>query len=108
MFYFPFISRLGKRRRQAMTGNVGDAQPGAAKNGGHALVRWECRCQHPPVLLGTYDAQGRINIKARDRYWHIQGVVQTVCPRCGSEHRLDLSRQDGETASRQESSRCVE
>ena len=68
-----------------MTGNVGDAQPGAAKNEARALVRWECRCQHPPVLLGTYDAQGRINIKARDRYWHIQGVVQTVCPRCGSE-----------------------
>jgi hypothetical protein len=54
------------------------------------LVRWECRCQNPPVLLGTYDAHGRVHIKVRDRYWHIDGSVQTVCPRCGSEHMLDF------------------
>ena len=54
------------------------------------IFRWECRCQPTPVLLATYDDRGRINIKARDRYWHIEGVVQTVCPRCGSEHALDL------------------
>jgi hypothetical protein len=42
------------------------------------------------VLLATYDARGRIHIKARDRYWHVQGIVQTICPRCGSEHALDL------------------
>jgi hypothetical protein len=54
------------------------------------LFRWECRCRQPPVLLATYDARGRVHIKARDRYWHVQGIVQTVCPRCGSEHALDL------------------
>jgi hypothetical protein len=54
------------------------------------LFRWECRCRQPPVLLATYDARGRIHIKARDRYWHVQGIVQTICPRCGSEHALDL------------------
>jgi hypothetical protein len=53
------------------------------------LFRWECRCRQPPVLLATYDGRGRIHIKARDRYWHVQGVVQTICPRCGSEHALD-------------------
>jgi hypothetical protein len=87
-----------------MSGTSGDAQPGARGSGVHDLVRWECRCQQPPVLLGTYDARGRIHIKARDRYWHIDGRVQTVCPRCGSEHALDLRaetarRQDGKTAS---------
>ena len=56
----------------------------------HILFRWECRCRQPPVLLATYDARGRIHIKARDRYWHVQGIVQTICPRCGSEHALDL------------------
>ena len=54
------------------------------------LFRWECRCRQPPVLLATYDARGRIHIKARDRYWHVQDIVQTICPRCGSEHALDL------------------
>jgi hypothetical protein len=54
------------------------------------FFRWECRCRQPPVLLATYDAIGRIHIKARDRYWHVQGIVQTICPRCGSEHALDL------------------
>ena len=54
------------------------------------LFRWECRCRQPPVLLATYDARGRIHIKVRDRYWHVQGIVQTICPRCGSEHALDL------------------
>jgi hypothetical protein len=54
------------------------------------LFRWECRCQQTPVLLATYDGHGRIHIKVRDRYWHIEGIVQTVCPRCGAEHALDL------------------
>jgi len=56
----------------------------------HILFRWECCCRQPPVLLATYDARGRIHIKARDRYWHVRGIVQTICPRCGSEHALDL------------------
>jgi hypothetical protein len=61
----------------------------------HTVVRWECRCQPTPVLLATYDAQGLIHIKVRDRYWHVSGTVHTVCPRCGSEHALDLSGQSG-------------
>jgi hypothetical protein len=53
------------------------------------VIRWECRCKEPPVLLGTYDSSGRVNIKVRDRYWRIIGQVWTICPRCGSEHELD-------------------
>lgn len=59
---------------------------------GAPLVRWECSCKQPPVLLATYGANGLIHIKSRDRYWHVRGAVQTVCPRCGGEHRLDLSQ----------------
>lgn len=54
------------------------------------VYRWECRCQDRPVLLATYNAQGRINIKVRDRYWHVLGQVWTICPKCGAEHVLDL------------------
>jgi hypothetical protein len=42
------------------------------------------------VLLGTYDATGKVNIKVRDRYWHVLGRVWTVCPKCGAEHVLAL------------------
>jgi len=52
------------------------------------------------VLLATYGANGLIHIKARDRYWHVRGSVQTFCPRCGGEHRLDLS-QDTHTTENQ-------
>jgi hypothetical protein len=54
--------------------------------------RWVCPCQEPPVLLATYDPTGRLNIKVRDRYWHLFGFghVQAICPRCGAEHVLDL------------------
>jgi hypothetical protein len=55
-----------------------------------SVSRWVCRCQDPPVLLATYDRAGRINIKVRDRYWHVVGMVATHCPRCGAEHVLDL------------------
>lgn len=54
------------------------------------VSRWVCRCQSPPVLLATYDQAGRINIKVRDRYWHVIGMVATHCPKCGAEHVLDL------------------
>ena len=47
--------------------------------------RWECGCRETPVLLGTYEADGRINLKSRDRYWHVYGRVETHCPRCGAE-----------------------
>lgn len=68
----------------------GSGAPARAASG-PPLVRWECRCQQPPVLLATYGPNGLIHIKARDRYWHVRGSVQTVCPRCGGEHQLDLS-----------------
>lgn len=54
-----------------------------------AVVRWECRCQEPPVLLGTYDSSGTVNIKVRDRYWHVIGQIWTTCPRCGAEHAFE-------------------
>lgn len=54
-----------------------------------SVRRWVCDCQDPPVLLATYDDSGRVNIKARDRYWHCQGRVQTICPKCGQEHVLE-------------------
>ena len=53
--------------------------------------RWECHCRQPPVLLGTYDLDGSVNIKIRDRYWHIEGRVATTCPKCGRQHVLDLA-----------------
>ncbi|MBA2521407.1 MAG: hypothetical protein H0V24_17260 [Chloroflexia bacterium] len=59
-------------------------------SGRPSVFRWECRCQEPPQLLATYDEGGRINIKVRDRYWHVFGLVRTICPRCGAEHLLDL------------------
>lgn len=54
--------------------------------------RWVCPCQEPPVLLATYDPAGKLNIKVRDRYWHLYGFghVQAICPKCGAEHLLDL------------------
>jgi len=71
----------------------------AAGAGGRGRVfRWLCRCQEPPVLLATYGKDGRINIKVRDRYWHVHGQVQTICPRCGAEHILDLRGTSGRTA----------
>ncbi len=73
-----------------MTERGNATRPGSVDAPQPILSRWECRCRQPPVLLATYDARGRINIKARDRYWHVQGIVQTICPRCGSEHALDL------------------
>jgi hypothetical protein len=62
---------------------------------GASVQRWECRCQEPAVLLATFEENGRINIKVRDRYWHIEGVVRTTCPRCGVEHVLDLRTERG-------------
>ncbi len=55
-----------------------------------SIFRWVCRCQDPPVLLATYDPDGRVHIKVRDRYWHVVGQVQAICPRCGADHVLDL------------------
>lgn len=54
--------------------------------------RWECPCQAPAVLLATYDPGGKVNIKVRDRYWHVVGFgqVQAICPKCAAEHVLDI------------------
>ena len=54
--------------------------------------RWECPCQEPAVLLATYDPGGKVNIKVRDRYWHVFGFgqVQAICPKCAAEHVLDI------------------
>ena len=60
------------------------------------VLRWLCMCQDPPVLLATYDDAGRVNIRVRDRYWHVQGRVQTICPKCGTEHVLEHSTGDRE------------
>lgn len=51
--------------------------------------RWQCHCQEPPVLLGTYDQAGRVNIKVRDRYWSASTPAHTICPKCGAVHHLD-------------------
>jgi hypothetical protein len=60
------------------------------RHGRDVVYRWECRCQDPPVLLATYEPNGRINIKVRDRYWHVVGSVRAICPKCGADHLLDL------------------
>lgn len=56
--------------------------------------RWECPCREPAVLLATYDPGGKVNIKVRDRYWHVFGFgqVQAICPKCAAEHVLDIRR----------------
>ena len=79
-----------------MTGQGSIVQTDREGAGTRSLVRWECRCRVPPVLLATYDNRGRIHIKVRDRYWHVAGVVQTICPRCGSEHTLEIEGVKGE------------
>jgi len=73
---------------------------GSAKmQGSGRISRWVCDCQDPPVLLATHDGQGKVNIKARDRYWTVRGVVWARCPLCGTEHYFDpdqhLSRPTG-------------
>ena len=92
---------LRKRQRQpAADALVEDtAAPGIAISRKRRSIRttpptyrWECPCQERPVLLATYGPNGRINIKVRDRYWHLYGFgqVQAICPRCAGEHLLDL------------------
>jgi hypothetical protein len=64
------------------------ATPGGAASGSGAR-RWVCGCRQPAVLLATYDRDGRVHIKVRDRYWHVSGRVEATCPRCGAVHLLD-------------------
>ena len=60
---------------------------GAASGGG--AKRWVCACRQPAVLLATYDRDGWVHIKVRDRYWHVSGRVEATCPRCGAVHLLE-------------------
>jgi len=57
-------------------------------------LRWECRCADPPILLGRYDPDGRVQIKVRERYYYASGCVHATCPRCGAQHVLDLRPND--------------
>lgn len=54
------------------------------------VYRWECLCREPPVLLGTYDLTGRVDLKDPSRYWQLNGRVATNCPKCGRPHLLDV------------------
>jgi hypothetical protein len=42
------------------------------------------------VLLATVDTGGTLNLKIRDRYYHIEGrcAIRATCPRCGRVHTL--------------------
>jgi hypothetical protein len=77
-----------------------DRPAGRKRHDRDMVYRWECRCQDPPVLLATYEPNGRINIKVRDRYWHVIGSVRAICPKCGADHLLDLSGNASRDASR--------
>lgn len=59
---------------------------------GGVARRWSCHCSEPPVLLATVE-DGQVNLKVRDRYYHIEGLrgrVRATCPRCGKQHVLTL------------------
>ncbi len=56
--------------------------------------RWECRCCDPPILLAMYEPGGQIQIKVRDRFYLTSGCVHATCPRCGTQHILDLRPSD--------------
>jgi hypothetical protein len=56
--------------------------------------RWECRCCNPPVLLAMYEPGGQIQIKVRDRFYLASGCVHATCPRCHTQHVLDLRPSD--------------
>lgn len=71
---------------------LSDDSPGAERPAGSSARRWVCRCSSPPVLLATVEA-GQVNLKIRDRYYHIEGVrghVRATCHRCGKQHVLEL------------------
>ncbi len=77
-----------------------DSRRTSATTARRSVYRWVCPCQEPPVLLATYDPAGKLNIKVRDRYWHLYGFghVQAICPKCGAEHVLDLRQLRKRTA----------
>jgi hypothetical protein len=55
-----------------------------------AKQRWECRCAEPAILLAMYEPGGQVEIKLRDRFYLASGCVHATCPRCGTQHILDL------------------
>lgn len=66
------------------------------KTSKRSIRRWVCECKEPPVLLATYDGVGTVSIKARDRYWTVEGRVWARCPLCGTEHYFDPASIDVE------------
>lgn len=71
---------------------LSDGANGPAETGVTTTRRWVCRCSVPPVLLANVEA-GQVNLKIRDRYYHIEGVrghVRATCHRCGKQHVLVL------------------
>ncbi len=52
--------------------------------------RWECHCADPAILLAMYEPGGQVEIKLRDRFYQASGCVHATCPRCGTQHVLDL------------------
>lgn len=69
-----------------------EASAGRQRGLGGVARRWCCHCSEPPVLLATVE-DGRVNLKVRDRYYHIEGIrgrVRATCPRCGKQHVLTL------------------
>jgi uncharacterized OB-fold protein len=62
-----------------------------------APSRWLCHCSTPPILLGMVEG-GNVNLKMRDRYYHIEaerGQIRAICPKCGRQHRLEFGRVGG-------------
>ncbi len=53
-------------------------------------IRWVCHCSNPPILLAIYDQTGRIEIKVGDRYYVARDQLQATCPRCGTQHTLEV------------------
>jgi hypothetical protein len=67
----------------AIPSTINRASPGE-------LVRWECGCTEPPILLAMYQPAGQIEIKVRDRFYLVApGCVTAICPRCKTLHMLD-------------------
>lgn len=55
--------------------------------------RWVCHCSTPPLLLAKLDGN-QIDLKVRDRYYHIEGLqgrIQATCPRCGKQHTITIA-----------------
>ncbi|MGN6699038.1 MAG: hypothetical protein ACTHMR_12850, partial [Thermomicrobiales bacterium] len=77
-------------QKEAPVAHPTHAEP--AGSGPAAPRRWVCHCTTPPTLLATVE-NGKVNLKVRDRYYHIEGVngrLRAICPRCGQEHILAL------------------